>query len=82
MKALNATANGKRILFANFPADGHFNPLTSLAMHLTELGFDVRWYTSKRRHRFSPRLAPDAQGHVRPTKSDQCFYSWSSDMHR
>jgi UDP:flavonoid glycosyltransferase YjiC (YdhE family) len=47
MKALNATANGKRILFANFPADGHFNPLTSLAMHLTELGFDVRWYTSK-----------------------------------
>ena len=47
MKALNVTANGKRILFANFPADGHFNPLTSLAMHLAELGFDVRWYTSK-----------------------------------
>jgi UDP:flavonoid glycosyltransferase YjiC (YdhE family) len=46
MKAINATTNGKRILFANFPADGHFNPLTSLAMHLTELGYDVRWYTS------------------------------------
>lgn len=47
MKALNANTNGKRILFANFPADGHFNPLTSLAVHLLELGYDVRWYTSK-----------------------------------
>lgn len=45
MKALNTT--GKKILFANFPADGHFNPLTSLAVHLVSLGYDVRWYTSK-----------------------------------
>ncbi|ULQ57698.1 glycosyltransferase [Flavihumibacter rivuli] len=37
---------GKRILFANVPADGHFNPLTSLAVHLLSLGYDVRWYTS------------------------------------
>ena len=37
---------GKKILFANFPADGHFNPLTSLAVHLQQLGCDVRWYTS------------------------------------
>ncbi|MGC4035294.1 MAG: glycosyltransferase [Chitinophagaceae bacterium] len=37
---------GKKILFANFPADGHFNPLTGLAMHLKKLGCDVRWYTS------------------------------------
>src|SRR5688572_11356238 len=37
---------GKRILFANFPADGHFNPLTNLAVHLQWLGCDVRWYTS------------------------------------
>lgn len=37
---------GKKILFANFPADGHFNPLTSLAVHLKWLGCDVRWYTS------------------------------------
>lgn len=37
---------GKKILFANFPADGHFNPLTGLAVHLQELGCDVRWYTS------------------------------------
>jgi MGT family glycosyltransferase len=36
----------KRILFANFPADGHFNPLTGLAVYLKELGYDVRWYTS------------------------------------
>jgi UDP:flavonoid glycosyltransferase YjiC (YdhE family) len=36
----------KRILFANFPADGHFNPLTSLANSLKKEGFDVRWYTS------------------------------------
>ncbi len=38
---------GRRILFANFPSDGHFNPLTGLAMHLKELGCEVRWYTSK-----------------------------------
>jgi UDP:flavonoid glycosyltransferase YjiC (YdhE family) len=37
---------GKKILFANFPADGHFNPLTGLAMHLKSLGADVRWYSS------------------------------------
>ncbi|MBC7923588.1 MAG: glycosyltransferase [Ferruginibacter sp.] len=36
----------KSILFANFPADGHFNPLTSLAIHLKNQGHDVRWYTS------------------------------------
>ena len=35
----------KKILFANFPADGHFNPLTSLAVHLKDLGHDVRWYS-------------------------------------
>jgi MGT family glycosyltransferase len=33
------------ILFASFPADGHFNPLTGLAVHLRERGHDVRWYT-------------------------------------
>jgi UDP:flavonoid glycosyltransferase YjiC (YdhE family) len=35
---------GKRILFANFPLDGHFNPLTGLAVHLKQQGADVRWY--------------------------------------
>jgi UDP:flavonoid glycosyltransferase YjiC (YdhE family) len=34
----------KKILFANAPADGHFNPLTGLAMHLKHTGHDVRWY--------------------------------------
>jgi UDP:flavonoid glycosyltransferase YjiC (YdhE family) len=34
----------KKILFASMPFDGHFNPLTSLAMHLKESGHDVRWY--------------------------------------
>lgn len=38
----------KKILFANFPADGHFNPLTSIAVHLKQLGHDVRWYTGKK----------------------------------
>nr|AGH18139.1 glycosyltransferase [uncultured bacterium]QDQ69326.1 GtfC [synthetic construct] len=39
---------GRKILFANFPADGHFNPLTGLAVHLQWLGCDVRWYTSNK----------------------------------
>jgi MGT family glycosyltransferase len=37
---------GTKILFANFPADGHFNPLTGLAVHLKNKGCDVRWYTA------------------------------------
>jgi MGT family glycosyltransferase len=37
---------GKRILFATVPADGHVNPLTGLAKYLIEIGCDVRWYTS------------------------------------
>lgn len=38
---------GTKVLFANVPADGHFNPLTPLAKHLKDIGCDVRWYTSK-----------------------------------
>lgn len=37
---------GKKILFGNFPADGHFNPLTGLAIYLTNMGAEVRWYSS------------------------------------
>jgi hypothetical protein len=37
---------GKKILFVNTPFDGHFNPLTGLAKYLSEIGYDVRWYTS------------------------------------
>ena len=47
MNLTNNQSTGKKILFANFPADGHFNPLTGLAIHLVKLGYDVRWYTSK-----------------------------------
>lgn len=43
----------RRILFANFPGDGHFNPLTSLAIHLKNQGHDVRWYTGKK---YQPKL--------------------------
>lgn len=32
------------ILFATMPMDGHFSPLTSLAVHLKAQGCDVRWY--------------------------------------
>jgi UDP:flavonoid glycosyltransferase YjiC (YdhE family) len=35
-----------KVLFANVPADGHFNPLTGLAVHLKNIGCDVRWYSS------------------------------------
>lgn len=38
---------GKKILFANFPADGHFNPLTGIAVYLQQSGADVRWYGSR-----------------------------------
>ncbi|MBO0935875.1 glycosyltransferase [Fibrella sp. HMF5335] len=36
--------NSQRILFATMPMDGHFSPLTGLAVHLHQLGHDVRWY--------------------------------------
>lgn len=36
----------KKILFACVPGDGHFNPLTGIAVHLKSLGYDVRWYSS------------------------------------
>lgn len=39
---------GTKILFANIPADGHFNPLTGLAVHLKNKGCDVRWYTANK----------------------------------
>jgi MGT family glycosyltransferase len=45
-KELASILPGTKILFACFPADGHFNPLTGLAMHLKQKGCDVRWYTS------------------------------------
>ncbi|MEN0055066.1 MAG: glycosyltransferase [Mucilaginibacter sp.] len=38
--------NGKKILIATLPAEGHLNPLTGIAKYLQEAGCDVRWYTS------------------------------------
>jgi hypothetical protein len=32
---------GTRVLFGCVPADGHFNPLTGLAVYLKEKGCDV-----------------------------------------
>ncbi len=37
----------KKILFATMPMDGHFNPLTGIAMHFKAQGHDVRWYCSQ-----------------------------------
>jgi MGT family glycosyltransferase len=45
---INSIQPGTKILFANFPADGHFNPLTGLAVYLRKIGCDVRWYTAKK----------------------------------
>lgn len=33
-----------KILLASMPADGHFNPLTGIAVYLRDRGHDVRWY--------------------------------------
>ena len=43
------------ILFASQAVDGHFNPMTGVAMHLLDHGHDVRWYTG-------PVLANRLQG--------------------
>jgi UDP:flavonoid glycosyltransferase YjiC (YdhE family) len=43
----------KKILFANIPADGHFSPLTGVAVHLRDAGHDVRWYTGPS---YAPRI--------------------------
>lgn len=39
--------NGKNILFASVPAEGHVNPMTGLAKFLQGMGCNVRWYTSE-----------------------------------
>ncbi|GAB4025216.1 glycosyltransferase [Spirosoma koreense] len=37
--------SAKKILFATLPMDGHLKPLTALAVHLRNQGYDVRWYS-------------------------------------
>ena len=46
-----------KILFASMPADGHFNPLTGVAVDLAERGHDVRWYAG-----------PDVRRQAGPTR--------------
>src|SRR5262245_55775056 len=58
--------SGKRVLFACAPADGHFNPLSGLAMHLREQGADVRWYASEI---FNKKLEQLGIPHYRFTKA-------------
>jgi len=43
-----------KVLIATIPFSGHFNPLTSVAALLRELGHEVRWYTAPS---FVPRVA-------------------------
>jgi hypothetical protein len=35
----------KKILFACTAPDGHFNPLTGIAVHLKNAGHEIGWYT-------------------------------------
>jgi MGT family glycosyltransferase len=68
----------KKILFANVPADGHFNPLTGLALHLKEQGHDVRWYSGSVHHekikKMGIPLYPFNQAlDITPEKLDQIF---------
>jgi UDP:flavonoid glycosyltransferase YjiC (YdhE family) len=42
-----------KVLMATAPFDGHFNPLTTLALALKEVGYDVRWYTQEK---YAPKL--------------------------
>jgi UDP:flavonoid glycosyltransferase YjiC (YdhE family) len=46
VSAIKQVTNGKKVLFACVPGDGHFNPLTGVAVHLKSIGYDVRWYVS------------------------------------
>src|SRR5690606_21449401 len=39
-----------KILFACMPFDGHFNPMTGLAVYLKNQGADVCWYTQDYYH--------------------------------
>ena len=43
-----------KILFASQAIDGHFNPMTGVAVRLRDRGHDVRWYTG-------PVMAPKLQ---------------------
>jgi hypothetical protein len=59
-----------KILFATVPADGHFNPLTSVAMHLKAVGHDVRWYAGPSYSAKLERLGIPCFPFVRATQVD------------
>jgi UDP:flavonoid glycosyltransferase YjiC (YdhE family) len=64
-----------KILFATMPADGHFNPLTGVAMHLKAAGHDVRWYAAPS---YIPRLERLGIGYfpfIRATEVIACVLS-------
>ena len=46
--AISKISNGKKVLFACVPADGHFNPLIRLAKHLQQEGYEVGWYAASK----------------------------------
>lgn len=58
----------KKILFACAPFDGHFSPLTGLAMHLKNSGHDVRWYTQ---HYYAEKLSRLGIHHYPFVNADQ-----------
>jgi MGT family glycosyltransferase len=47
----------RKILFANIPGQGHFNPLTCLAVYLKNQGHDVRWYAGRIHHKKLQQLS-------------------------
>ena len=59
----------KKILFANVPVDGHFNPLTDLAVYLKNKGHDVRWYAGNAFDKKLQQLAFPAFLSKKPRKS-------------
>jgi UDP:flavonoid glycosyltransferase YjiC (YdhE family) len=64
-----------KVLMATAPFDGHFNPLTTLALALKEVGYDVRWYTQEK---YAPKLAKLQIPHF-PFRSALQFHDGNMD---
>ncbi|WP_336514861.1 glycosyltransferase [Pollutibacter soli] len=65
------TTERKRILFATVPADGHFNPLTALAKHLVNEGYEVAWYAHDMYRKNITALGVKHFPFIRPPKFNQ-----------
>ena len=61
----------QRVLFASVPADGHFGPLTKLAMHLKSMGHEVRWYTQELYKTRIEKLGISYYPFIRPPQLNQ-----------